>query len=1032
MNNFLRIQCRREGLFFAVFLLGIIFIVLPPSQSDAVPASPELKSLQQPDGTKIKARQWGDESYHGWETEEGYTLQFDDALKAWTYAVRSADGGLMSSGRIAGKGPVPAGSGRNLRPTSTYRYAMPLKRLTREGKQLSSTVKPALQSTQARSPQLVTPSAGTANVPVILINFSNTTTTYAAADFTTLLFGTGNNSMKDFYEEVSYGAFSVSAGPAGVKGWYSSSHSHDYFSPNEKWVGTLVREAVAAADTDVNFSFYDQDGDCYVDVVNIVHQGTGAEASYNNTDIWSHRWNLNSSYDSGYSDGGAYTTNDLCTANTSSHIIVNDYIIQPEVLSGTTSSISTIGVFAHEFAHSLGLPDLYDTDSSSTGIGSWSLMAYGSWNGVDREGDRPAHLDAWSKFFLDWVTPMLVDGTLTSEAIDTAATTPDVYQLLGGTSLSGEYFLVENRQKTSFDAGLPGSGLLVWHIDGNLINSTISANTVNDNECIPPYDCSANHYGVALVQADNRWDLEGGTLGFGNYGDASDPYSATTNSALSDTTSPAAVLYDGTKTGLSVSLISASTTTMTATLSAPADYLVISGASTLQEGGTSSYSAVMHWGNGTSVAITPTWSIEPASPYASIDSSGLLTTQPVPADQAVTIQAVYTSGKTYSATKPVTIFRIMPLAEAVDSGLTFSTGGNAAWFGQAAISHDGTDAAQSGVLQDNQSAWFETTVSGPGSGSFFWKVSSETFYDFLRFYIDGAQKNEISGEVDWAQVAFTVTGSGNHTLRWEYSKDYMLLMGSDTAWVDQVTFVSTACSTASISPVSASLGEAGGTGDIAVTADGSCSWTAISNDAWIAVTGGATGAGNGTVNYLVSENTGSARSGTITAAGKTFTITQAAAACVSLITPTAGSFVWSGGSGDIAVTIGSACTWTAVSNDSWITVTGGTTGTGNGNVTYDVAEHIGGARSGTITAAGQTFTVSQSASWDGDLDGGGVSSTDALRALRIAAGLQTASSADLLHGDVAPLVNGAPQPDQKIDVSDVVAILRRAVGLLIW
>jgi hypothetical protein len=83
----------------------------------------------------------------------------------------------------------------------------------------------------------------------------------------------------------------------------------------------------------------------------------------------------------------------------------------------------------------------------------------------------------------------------------------------------------------------------------------------------------------------------------------------------------------------------------------------------------------------------------------------------------------------------------------------------------------------------------------------------------------------------------------------------------------------------------------------------------------------------------------------------------------------------------------------------------------------------------TVTA---TFTAISASTSDGDLDGGGVSTTDALRALRIAAGLIAPTSDDLAHGDVAPLVNGAPHPDGKIDVGDVVVILRKALGMINW
>jgi hypothetical protein len=68
----------------------------------------------------------------------------------------------------------------------------------------------------------------------------------------------------------------------------------------------------------------------------------------------------------------------------------------------------------------------------------------------------------------------------------------------------------------------------------------------------------------------------------------------------------------------------------------------------------------------------------------------------------------------------------------------------------------------------------------------------------------------------------------------------------------------------------------------------------------------------------------------------------------------------------------------------------------------------------------------------GDFDGNGIDVSDALRALRITAGLNIPTGADSAHGDVAPIVNGRPQPDGKIDIGDVVVILRKAVGLISW
>src|SRR3990172_9249534 len=123
---------------------------------------------------------------------------------------------------------------------------------------------------------------------------------------------------------------------------------------------------------------------------------------------------------------------------------------------------SPIGVIAHEFGHDLGLPDLYDTDGSSNGgVGEWDIMATGSWNGSPR-GTQPAHMTAWAKIKLGWLTPTVVTSALLGQSIGRAETNPVAFQLVIRTSSAGdEYFLVENRQATGFDASLPGAGLLV-------------------------------------------------------------------------------------------------------------------------------------------------------------------------------------------------------------------------------------------------------------------------------------------------------------------------------------------------------------------------------------------------------------------------------------------------------------------------------------------------------------------------------------------------------------------------------------------
>jgi hypothetical protein len=156
------------------------------------------------------------------------------------------------------------------------------------------------------------------------------------------------------------------------------------------------------------------------------------------------------------------------------------------------------------------------------------------------------------------------------------------------------------------------------------------------------------------------------------------------------------------------------------------------------------------------------------------------------------------------------------------------------------------------------------------------------------------------------------------------------------------------------------LGGGAGT-PVAVTAGNGCTWTATSNAAWLTITSGASGSGNGTVTFTIAANTGSSRTGTLTIAGGTFTVTQAAAAqCTYSINPTSQTVGSDAVSGDpVAVTAPGGCPWTSTANVGWLHITSGASGSGNGTVVFTVDSFTGGSRNGTLTIAGQTFTVTQ-------------------------------------------------------------------------
>ena len=167
----------------------------------------------------------------------------------------------------------------------------------------------------------------------------------------------------------------------------------------------------------------------------------------------------------------------------------------------------------------------------------------------------------------------------------------------------------------------------------------------------------------------------------------------------------------------------------------------------------------------------------------------------------------------------------------------------------------------------------------------------------------------------------------------------------------------------SLNSTGQSVGSGGATGSVGVTAGAGCTWSATSNAGWITLTGATGGTGNGSVPYSVAANTGAARTGTLTVAGLTYTVNQAALSCSYTVSPTSQAMPLGGGTGLTDVTAPTGCAWTAVSNSTgWLTVTSGASGNGNGTVGFSTTANPNGTpRSGTITIAGRTFSVTQAA-----------------------------------------------------------------------
>ncbi len=170
-----------------------------------------------------------------------------------------------------------------------------------------------------------------------------------------------------------------------------------------------------------------------------------------------------------------------------------------------------------------------------------------------------------------------------------------------------------------------------------------------------------------------------------------------------------------------------------------------------------------------------------------------------------------------------------------------------------------------------------------------------------------------------------------------------------------------------VSPTSVSALSSGGAFSTTVTTSSACAWTASSNASFVTISSAPAGIGSGTVTFSVAPNAGGARSGTLTVAGQIVTVNQSGVgtpACQVAVSPTSVAVGASGGGASVTVTVtqGTGCSWTAASNAAFISVSSGASGTGNGAVTFTVGANSGGARSGTLTVAGQAVTANQAAS----------------------------------------------------------------------
>ena len=485
----------------AYFSILLLFNIIFSSIALAVPANPKPFVEKQPDGSTITLRIKGDEYFHWFEDLGGYTVVRNNGT--FFYAQLDNNGQLTATRFQVGKtNPATA----NLRPG-----VLPPENVRAQ----SSLATPRL-SPSFNTPQSIVPSGNIKNL-VVMVRFSNhqsrilpsisdMNTLFNAADSHPTIAPTG--SIRDLFLKNSYGQLTLNSD---ISGWIDVSRSEQYYADggsglNSNVILEALQEALDILDQTVDFSQYDSDNDGFIDAITFIHSGYGAESGGTDVDgtgkddrIWSHKFAIQPAWES------------------NEEVKVFDYHISPSLWGTQGSAIGRVGVIAHETGHFFGLPDLYDTDQSSNGIGSYGLMA-NPW-GFDGTQYCPPHLSAWSKMRLGWTNPVDIseDGEYTLRQAESNA---DVYRISQGFP-SGEYLLIENRQKSHIDCPIPQGGLAIWHIDET--KDTNNQNQDNTEEGYPgqaSWPENGNHYRVALLQADGLYQLENN----GNRGDGGDVF----------------------------------------------------------------------------------------------------------------------------------------------------------------------------------------------------------------------------------------------------------------------------------------------------------------------------------------------------------------------------------------------------------------------------------------------------------------------------------------------------------------------------
>jgi len=473
---------------FKKLIICLVLLLFSYGKSvQAVPANSEKRVFEQPNGESFTASLYGDERVNYLVAEDGSVLK-KDKDSYWCYS-------NMKYGKI-----VPLNKKYKL-------DSAPVDKLTSTNMSYKLQMQKPLLATESIKPiskVSSTPPSSQQNVLVILTQFNDVKLTYSARAWYDTIFNPSTKSMNNFYKQSSFNKLNflpaqesegtVNDGIVTV----SLNYNHPNYGGDLDGIDYDLQQALLKTNNYVDFKVYDKNGDgkLVTDELHIIFVFAGQEASavYQvpyayEPSIWAHKSNIMRQF----SLDGINFYNE-------------DYLAIGEKHEDHKA---TMGVICHEVGHSLGLPDLYDIDYSSSGVGEHSLMASGSWGYVANEypGQTPTDLDPWSKIYLGFMQPELINYDIDATVNSMATGKYNILKVI--TRNPQEYFLIENRQPTGYDEALRNfginSGIAIWHINEAVIEAGMYTNEVNSNDLRRGVDLEeANEGSRGLRQLDLR------------------------------------------------------------------------------------------------------------------------------------------------------------------------------------------------------------------------------------------------------------------------------------------------------------------------------------------------------------------------------------------------------------------------------------------------------------------------------------------------------------------------------------------------